>query len=262
MYDLNRINECLNTETIGRAIIQYDFLSSTATKAKGISNTCPGGLIVLSENQSNRIMGDEWQCLPDKNIYLSIILKPLVNNLLISKIDMISCVALHKTIFELYNIDSKIKWPNDILINGKKIASIMSIFAGKNSGTIIISFAVNGNIDNEDLDVCRGAENTFTSISLELGDSIDRELFVGRLLNNLEIYYNCLIENNLEEIIETYSNNSFIINKETEIVKKGKKTKRKVIVKGINEVGCLVVVNEKGNQEILNPGETILIYEA
>ncbi|HCX62787.1 biotin--[acetyl-CoA-carboxylase] ligase [Sedimentibacter sp.] len=264
MYDLNKINEYLNTDIIGRAIVQYDFLSSTAAKAKSIFNTCPGGLIVLSENQSKCIMrmGNEWRCFSDKNIYLSIILKPLVNNLLISKIDMISCAALHKTIFELYKIDCKIKWPNDILINGKKVSSIISNFTGKNSDGIIISFGINANMDNEDFDINEGIKNTSTSLKIESGTNIDRELFVGSLLNNLEVYYNYLIKNNIKEPIETCTNNSSIINNQIEVMKKGKKTKRKVLVKGIDEEGRLIVVNEKGNEETLNPGETILIYEA
>ncbi|WP_313339044.1 biotin--[acetyl-CoA-carboxylase] ligase [Sedimentibacter sp.] len=263
MYDLNKINECLNTDTIGRAIIQYDFLLSTATKAKSIFNTCPEGLIVLSENQSKCIMrmGNEWHCLPDKNIYLSIILKSLVNNLLISKMDMISCAALHKTILELYNIDCKIKWPNDILINGKKTSSIISNFIGKNSDGVTISFGINANMDNEDFNIDEGIKNTSTSLKIESGDNIDRELFIGSLLNNFEIYYNNLIKNNLKEPIEICTNNSSIINKEIEVMKKGKKTKRKVFVEGIDGEGRLIVANEKGNEEILDPGETILIYE-
>ncbi len=264
MYDLNKINECLNTETMGRAIIQYDLLSSTATKAKSIFNTCPDGLIVLSEDQSKCTMrmGNEWYCFPDRNIYLSIILKPLVNNLLISKIDMISCAALHKTILELYNIDCKIKWPNDILVNGKKLASVISSFTGKNSDVIIISFGINVNMDDEALNINEDIRNTSTSLKTESGDDVDRELFIGRLLNNLEAFYNHLIKNNLKELIEACTNNSCIINKEIEVMKKGKKTRRRVRVKGIDEEGCLVVTGEKGNEEILNPGETILIYEA
>lgn len=264
MYDLNRINECLNTKTIGRTIIQYDFLSSTATKAKSIFNTCPDGLIVLSENQSKCTMrmGNEWLCFPQKNIYLSIIIKPLVNNLLISKIDAICCSALHKTIRDLYNIECKIKWPNDILINDKKVSSIISNYIGKNNNGIIISFGINVNMDNEDINSNEDIKNISTSLMIETNNIIDRELLISNLLNNVEIYYNDLVKNNsINEVVNICTNHSPIINKEIKVTKKGKKTKRNVFVKGIDEEGCLIVANEKGNEEILNPGETIIIYE-
>lgn len=265
MYNLNIINDYLNTETIGRTIIQYDSLKSTATKAKSIFNTCPEGLIVLSENQSKCTMrmNNEWHCLTHKNIYLSIILKPMVNNLLISKIDAISCAALHKTIVELYNVECKIKWPNDILINDKKVSSIISNFIGKNSDGIIISFGINANMDNEDIDLNEDIKNTSTSLKIESNEDIDRELFIGKLLNNLEVYYNNLIkDNSTKEVIDICTNNSSIINKEIKVMKKGKKTKRNVFVEGIDEEGWLIIANEKGNEEILNPGETTIIYEA
>ncbi len=262
MYDLNRINDCLNTEIIGRTIIQYDSLSSTAIKAKSIFNTCPEGSIVLSENQSNCIMrmGNAWHCFPDKNIYISIILKPLVNNLLISKFDVISCAALHKTIVELYKTDCKIKWPNDILINGKKVSSIISNHIGKNSNGIIISFGINVNMGNDDFDINEDIKNISTSLRIANGDLVDRELLIGSLLNNLEIFYNEFINyNSIKKAISICTNNSSIINKPIEVMKKGKKTKRSVFVEGIDEEGWLIVSNEKGNEEILNPGETILI---
>ncbi len=265
MYDLNKINECLNTKIIGRTIIQYDFLSSTATKAKSIFNTCPEGLIVLSENQSNCAMrmGNEWQCVPDKNIYLSIILKPLVNNLLISKIDAMCCSALHKTIKDLYNIESKIKWPNDTLINDKKVSSIISNYIGKNNNGIIISFGINVNMDNEDINSNEDIKSISTSLMIETNSIIDRESLISNLLNNIEVYYNDLIKNNsIYEVVNICTKYSSIINKEIQITKKGKKTKRNVFVKGIDEEGCLIVTNDKGNEEILNPGETIIIYEA
>ena len=89
MYDLNNISSYLNTNIIGKSIIQYDNLNSTFVKAKNIFATCPDGTVVLSEDQSECILrfGNEWVCMPNKNIYLSIILKSVNNNYLLPLID-------------------------------------------------------------------------------------------------------------------------------------------------------------------------------
>ena len=135
MYELNSISSYLNTNIIGQTIIQYDNLNSTLAKAKNIFATCPDGTVVLSENQSECILrfGNEWVCSPDKNIYLSIILKSVNNNYLLPLTDVVGCSSVLSSIEELYNLDCRIKWPNDILINDNKISSVKSDIAGKGS---------------------------------------------------------------------------------------------------------------------------------
>ncbi len=266
MYDLNKINDYLNTQTIGRTVIQYDELISTHLKAKNIFNTCPEGAVVLSESQSkwNLRMGKEWICCPEKNIYLSIILKVKVNNHLISKFDVIGCASVCEAINNLYNVECKIKWPNDILIKDRKISSVDSSILCKNNKSegAILSFGINVNMTYKELEANDEIKNIATSLLLEISEEVDRETLIGEILNNIERYYNELIMNNtISEAITVYNLNSVISNKDIEVMKKGKKSKRKVYATSIDSEGCLIVTNDKGNKEILDPGETIITYE-
>lgn len=266
MYDLNKINDCLNTNVIGRTIIQYDSLDSTYIKSKNIFSTCPDGAVVLSENQSKWCirMGKEWVCYPDKNIYLSIILKPLVNNHLTSKYDIIGCASLCEALNELYSIESKTKWPNDILIKGNKVSSVTSNLVVKNNKPdgIIISIGINSNMNKEELELNEVIKNISTSLLIETSSEVDREILIGEILNNFEKYYNELInDDSILSAVDTFNKDSIINNQNIEVIKKGRKTKRKVNVQGIDLEGWLIVTNEKGNEEILSPGDTIIIYE-
>lgn len=257
MYDLNHINSYLKTKVIGQTIIQYDNLNSTHSKARSIFSTCPDGTVVLAEDQSKCQIrfGKEWVCLPDKNIYLSIILKSVNNNDLLPLIDVIGCSSIHKSIGDLYDLDSKIKWPNDILINSRKISSVSSASAGKGSG-IILSININVNMDEE----IEGLKST--SIKMEKGEYTERELLIGDILNNIERHYEELIESgSASNSVDIYNKNLLFTDKEIGIVRRGRKTIRKVVVKGIDRGGCLVVIDEKGNEEILSSGETIIQYE-
>lgn len=266
MHDLNKINDCLNTKSIGRTIIQYDTLNSTYAKAKSIFHTCPEGAVVLSEDQSkwNIRMGKEWICYPEKNIYLSIILKSMANNHLTSKFDVIGCASVCEAINNLYNIDSKIKWPNDIIINDRKISSISSSIVCKNNKPegIILSLGINSNMTKIELDSNEEIKDISTSLLVETCKEIDREAIIGEIINNVEKYYDEMITNNtISAAVNFYNLNSAIINKDIEIMKKGKKSKRKVYATSIDPEGWLTVTNEKGNEEILGPGETIITYE-
>jgi BirA family biotin operon repressor/biotin-[acetyl-CoA-carboxylase] ligase len=139
MYELNSISSYLNTNIIGQTIIQYDNLNSTLAKAKNIFATCPDGTVVLSENQSECILrfGNEWVCSPDKNIYLSIILKSVNNNYLLPLTDVVGSSSILSSIEELFNLDCRIKWSNDILINDNKISSVKSDIAASINKTAV-----------------------------------------------------------------------------------------------------------------------------
>ncbi len=257
MYDLNSISSYLNTNTVGKSIIQYDNLNSTFTKAKNIFATCPDGTVVLSENQSECTLrfSNEWICMPDKNIYLSIILKSVYNNYLLPLMDAAGCASIVKALSDLYNLKSTIKWPNDILINDNKIASVKSDIASKGAGTIL-SMNINVNME-EKIENLRA-----TSIMMEKEEAAERELLIGTILNNIEYHYDEMISTGkASELVDLYNENLLFLNKEIGVIKRGRKTVRRVVAKRIDSEGWLAVTDENGREEILSPGDTIVQYE-
>ena len=264
MFDLSKINDCLNTKVTGRTIIQYDTLNSTYLKSKNIFGTCPDGAVILTENQTkwNVRMGKEWICCPDKNIYLSIILKPKANNHLISIYDVIGCSSIFsalKTMYGTEQIECKIKWPNDIIINGKKVSSVGSSLVNKNKKDIgvIISIGINVNMRKEELESTEEIKDGATSLLVETFQEADREKLIAEILNNVEEYYSEMISGKSAlSAVNIFNENSEINHKDIEIIKKGKKSKNTVHVQGIDSEGGLVVINDRGNEEILIAGET------
>ena len=265
MYDLNRIREYLNTKYLGQTIIQYDELKSTIIKAKNIFDTCPNGTVVLSEYQSKcRIrFGREWSSYPDKNIYLSIILKPELENYIISKYETISSACVCESVNSIFNdLECKIKWPNDILINDKKISSVNCELVTKKNNIegIIISIGINVNIEENEID--DELKPFATSIKNEAHNDVDREILIGCMLNNFETYHDELINyGNINKSISICSNSSILIGKNIEITRPGKKTSRNVFVTNIDRDGQLIVTNDKGNEETINSGEVTIKYE-
>lgn len=267
MYDLNSINDYLNTKIIGQTIIQYDDLTSTYAKAKNIFSTCPDGTVVLSENQSKCTIrfGNKWICQEDKNIYLSIILKPIGKNLIISKFDVIGCSSVCEAVAHTCKVECKIKWPNDIMINDNKISSVSCDFVGKSNepSGVIISMVINANMETNEIDkINEEIKNSSTSVKIETGTDVHRELIIGHILNNVEKHYDEFMEQGtITSAVSSSIHNSAIVNKTISVMKRGKKTVRKLYAKSIDGQGCLVVADEKENEEILSPGETIIIYE-
>lgn len=265
MYDLSEIKEYLSTKYIGQTIIQFDELKSTGAKAKSIFDTCPNGTVILSEHQTKCKLrfGREWYSCPDKNIYLSIILKPEADKYIISEYETIASATVLESIRYFYNSSSiKIKWPNDILIDNKKISSVhCELVKSKNiAAGIIITICVNVNLDYNQID--DEIKKRSTSIKIETNTELNREKLAGIILNNLEAYCNeLIIDNSMNNPLNIFIHNSEQIGKSIEIVRYNKKTARSVLVKGIENNGNLIVINDKGNEETINSGEVTVKYE-
>lgn len=264
MYDLNRIKEFSNTKIIGQTIIQYDVLSSTNHKAKKIFDKSLDGIIILSEDQTNCKMrfNKEWLTSYGKDIYMSIILKPLAEDYSVGEFEVISTAAVYKSINHIFsNVDCKIKWPNDIYISDKKVSSInCEIVSMKNKKIgVLIDIAINVNLEYDELD--DELKLTATSIKNEIISDADREKLIAFILNYFELYYNELIdEKNIKDAVDVCMNNSLLIGKEIEIKRGNRKTIRKGKALIINEEGNLLIKNHIGDEEILNSGEISVRY--
>ena len=265
MYDLNAIKDYLDTMYTGQTIIQFDELKSTSAKAKSIFSTCPHGTVVLSEHQSSCAvrLGREWYSIPDKNIYMSIILKPRLESCMLSKYDAVLSASVLRAVNSLSDtLMFRTKWPNDILADRKKVSSIYceTVKIKNKTEGIIASIFINVNSDESDLD--EGIKENSTSLKIKLQQEINRELLIGSIINNFEIYHEEMLNNDdINEAIKNCINNSMLAGKNIRINKPGKKTTREVTVKGIDADGNLVVLNDKGNEEIIYSGEIILKYE-
>lgn len=257
MFDYNVIKEYLETKYIGQTFVQFEAIDSTNIKAKSISSSCPEGMVVLAERQTvgKGRLGRVWQSPENKNIYMSIILKPESEPQNAVKLTQITAAAVSKSLEEI-GIDNKIKWPNDILCNGKKICGILCEMSIKNKeiNSIIVGIGVNVNMDEKDFN----DEIKDKAISLKLVSEkvIVREMLIAIILNNIEKYYEELKETGkIENSLKICREKSIIIGNNIEINKIGRKTIRKVKVLDITENGELLVENKKGEKEIVISGE-------
>lgn len=258
MYELNCIKNNLKTNYMGRTIIQYDNLLSTFDKAKDISKTCPEGTVILAESQNKCELRykKEWISYINEGIFMSIIIKPTEKNLNLSTFDMICLASIFDTMSN-YNIMSSVKWPNDILVNDKKIASVFSCYSNKRNmqNGIILSIYINVNI-NSILD----SDINATSMNFILNKQLDRELIISDILNNLELYYN-EVKNSSTSLSAINICSSNLKKDPIKICKYGKKTIREVKISTLHDNGDLIVINNSNEKEILNAGEIVIINE-
>ena len=141
----------LNTKYLGKNLYIYKEVSSTNTVAKFLSmNGVEDGSVVISEKQSKAKgrSGKKWES-PLGGVWLSIILNPHVDHSKLPLITLATGVAVAKTLERIGVENPEIKWPNDIMINGKKVCGILTEAVAKFNTieNVIIGVGIDANLD-------------------------------------------------------------------------------------------------------------------
>lgn len=250
------IKDFLTTEYIGKNIIYYDSIGSTNSKAKELAEMKKQhGTVIISEEQTlgRGRLGRNWISPKYKGIWMSIILRPNIITENISQITLLGAAAVQKAIMKM-GINTSIKWPNDIVLNSKKICGILTEMSGEvdHINYLVMGIGINVNLDPEDFPT--DLKDVATSLKLESGKHMDRKLLVANVLNNFEELYSDFVQNgNIKETIDICRKNSILIGKEIQLINRGKVTMAKAI--DISNKGELVVENHQGILEYIVSGE-------
>lgn len=242
----------LNTEFIGKEVIHFDTIESTNDYAKKIAVESIDGTIVVSEEQTKGRgrRGRQWHSIKGEGIWLSIILKPDIYPHKAPFITQIAGASIVKALKKL-KIDASIKWPNDIIVNNKKISGILTELGAEIDRVNYIVLGIGINVKT--MDFPEDIKSIATSIFKE-GYNVKRIDILKNILEEFEVLYlDYIQENDKSSCIKICKENSAILGKNIYILNNDKKRKVKCI--DINEVGNLVIINEDNDIEELIAGE-------
>jgi BirA family biotin operon repressor/biotin-[acetyl-CoA-carboxylase] ligase len=188
MFNIENFDIKLETELIGRNFIYYDEIESTNNEL--INNKLyskKNGTVLLAEKQlsGKGRRNRTWQSAKGLNLTFSVLLtKESLAGININHLNLASSLAVAMAIENLFQLRTELKWPNDVLINKKKVAGILTETSIKGSKIerVVIGFGINLN------QIAFHGEFNFppTSLKLEVGDNIDRENMLAEMLNIFE----------------------------------------------------------------------------
>lgn len=235
-----------------REIIHFNSIDSTNDYAKSIALDKEEGTIVVAEQQlsGKGRMGRVWTSPYGKGIYFSIILKPELDPTKVARITLIGAAAAHLALKDM-NICSQIKWPNDIVINGKKVCGILTEMNCELNkiNYIIMGIGINVNLDEDDIP--EELMDKATSLKIVSGEDINRNKLLDLVLNHFKRLYEPFKTNYiLNETIKICRENSALIGKDVQVIQNDKFKIGKAI--DINEDGELVVEFDTGIETIFS----------
>ena len=200
MIFTNLIQTNLNTSFIGRNIEYYSFTDSTNDDAfELISNDeANNGTLIITDyqKQGRGRRNNIWESTPGTNLTFSLILKE-INKKNLGLFSILSGVAVVKGIKEFTGIDCRLKWPNDIILNNKKIGGIL-IEAKNTPDNIYLVIGIGLNINQKEIP--KELESIASSLIMETLSPIQREPLLAFILNEFEKLY----KENTEQWITTW----------------------------------------------------------
>ena len=168
---------------LGKKIVQIDSVDSTSDEARRLLKQGEGeGLVVIANQQTagRGKPGSAWAS-PPGNLYLSTVIKPYRNPAALVPLTLLSAVAVRSALRRYAEISPVIKWPNDLMAGGKKLAGIL--VEGTGSGYLVIGIGVNLQIIPAEL------AGRATSLYAETGTMVEKDLFSSALLQELDRCY-------------------------------------------------------------------------
>ncbi|MCY3986653.1 MAG: biotin--[acetyl-CoA-carboxylase] ligase [Candidatus Dadabacteria bacterium] len=193
--EISKIRKHLETEKLGEKLLVFNEVDSTNNILRGLAaqGAAMDGTVVVSDSQTagRGRMGRKWISPRGMNLYLSALFCPEVSPQKSSVFTFLASCAL-VDVFSTYGVDAEIKWPNDIIVCGKKISGVLTELgiSGDTVDYIVIGIGVNLNLPEEFIrrEMDDISEKT-TSLSLLLGEDVSRDRFCADLINSLDRFY-------------------------------------------------------------------------
>lgn len=244
----NEILLGLETSFIGRQIIHHESVPSTQLVAHQMAmNGADEGTVVIAEEQTagKGRLSRKWHSPKRTGIWMSFIVKPHLPLEKAPQFTLVTAIAAVRAIKQVCNLEVEIKWPNDILYKGKKIAGILTEVQGDADQINFLIIGIGINVNHTEDDFPKELKDSATSLAIATGKNISRKDIIQEILKNFEKYYDIYLKQGfapLKIIWEAYSNTigKTIIARTFSDVITGEAI-------GITDEGVLQIKDEKGN---------------
>ena len=186
------------TKWVAKTGYHYEVLDSTNKKAKELAEVgCPHGTLVTADAQEAGVgrRGRSWSSEPGQGIYMSLVLRPNLPTNKASMLTLVSAMAVSKAIYEMIKdcgVYPFIKWPNDIVLRGKKVCGILTEMSTKKGEIDYVVVGIGVNVHN--CEFPPEISQMATSIEMEIGHGVARERIVELIWMQFEKYYDIFME--------------------------------------------------------------------
>lgn len=249
------IESLMDTKWAGSNVVYYDEIDSTNNRAKEAGdNKAPHGTLFVADMQvaGKGRRGRVWQSPAGSSIYMTILLYPEISPLKAPQLTLVMAIAVAEGIKEVTGLDTKIKWPNDIVVNGRKICGILTEMSTEIDyiNHVVIGAGINVNQDDFPEDI----RKTASSLKMELGKQVKRSELIAAIMKSFEKDYEIFVKTeDLSELQELYNSMLVNLDRDVKVLEPGNEYEAHAL--GINKTGELIVRTAEGEEKEIYAGE-------
>ena len=238
-------------------IKNFDEITSTNTYAlenfEELDDFC--AISANTQTQGRGRFDRTWISNETENIYLSFVLKPQNTKFVTNLTQYLSVVIAN--VIEKYGVSTQIKWPNDVLISGKKVCGILCESKLKNNKIqgIVLGTGINLNMTQETISAIN---RPATSLNLELGKPINKPEFLKELIFEFKKNYNNAIEKGFLSFEKDYLSRVNFLGKKILIQQRDGAPKEEYTALNIDKNGNLVVLTKENTKKTILSGDLLL----
>jgi BirA family transcriptional regulator, biotin operon repressor / biotin---[acetyl-CoA-carboxylase] ligase len=237
----------LTTKFLGQSIHFQECVDSTQKIAKTLSydNAAEGTVVIAEQQESGRgRLNRIWYSPKYTGVWMSMILRPNIPLQKAPQLTLITAVAVVQAIEEVTNLSPQIKWPNDILLNGKKVTGILTELQAEADRIFAIIIGVGINVNQKLEDYPEDIQNIATSLSIETGEKISRAQIIRSVFSHFERLYLLYLEQGFTPIKLLWESYAISIGKTIIARTVNENIRGKAL--GITEDGVLMLEDEDG----------------
>ena len=264
-YKLNRIPDTLlpeeistylKTKVLGRDIYYFQEIDSTNYygKALGEKGVSEGALVLAETQQKGRgRLGRSWNSPPKKGLWFSILLRPQISPQEISLLTLLAATAIVQVLKRKYQLKAGIKWPNDLLLDGRKFAGILTEMKAETDQVNYLVLGIGINVNQGAEDFPEELVNIATSLSLEKGSPLHRAKLLAAILEELENMYFRFLQEGFNFTLELWKKYNITLGQHVVIT--NWQSTFKGYAEDIDSKGGLIVVLADGTRKTVYSGD-------
>ncbi|GGE11621.1 bifunctional ligase/repressor BirA [Marinithermofilum abyssi] len=237
----------LSTRSFGQHFRYRAQVTSTQALAhEWAREGAPEGAVVIAEEQTEGRgrMGRSWHSPPRSGIWMSLILRPSLPLPLAPQLTLVASVALSRALKSETGLPVSIKWPNDLLVHGKKVCGILTELRGEQDQIqyIVLGMGINVNVTEEFFP--KELKEKATSLAIEGKQTYSRPQLICSMLKELETWYNGYLTHGFEPIRILWEESAGMLGKM--ITARTPSGEKRGIAKGLDATGALLLETEEG----------------
>jgi len=206
-YNAIEVASALSTEFVGGRLLFFESIDSTNRRAFELGRAGePEGTAVIADGQTDGKgrMGRRWASPPGVNVYTSVLLRPDIPPRRAGELTFVAAVAVAEAVGGFSPTRPVVKWPNDILIGGRKVAGILLEMDAEPDHVHFVVIGVGINVNVRARDLPAGVSPGATSLVDERGGEVSRCELVRELYSRLERWYKAYIKEGFEPVARAW----------------------------------------------------------